>query len=91
MGFREILEKRNGMIKRKASEAVHTGDTVQVMAADIRKQCRTCRYWDRHIAGGCGGCLRILEKDHKLRAVDENGKCIRFERGKRIPNRGLYI
>lgn len=82
--------RRMELVKRKTKATADKPQRNRLPMPDIEHECRFCKFWDKDIAG-CGGCLRILEKDHKSRAVDENGKCIRFERGKRIPNRGLYI
>lgn len=72
--------RRNAMLKKKTVEKPKDKDLP--MAADIHKQCRFCKFWDKHLSGDCGGCIQILEEGHRRRRSDENGKCLAFERGR---------
>ena len=82
------MARRNAMLKKKTVEKPKDKDLP--MAADIHKQCRFCKFWDKHLSGDCGGCIQILEEGHRRRQSDENGKCLAFERGRMKTNNAPF-
>lgn len=82
------MARRTAMLKKKTAEQPINKDLPQ--PADIHKQCRFCKFWDKHLSGDCGGCIQILEEGHRRRRSDENGKCLAFERGRMKRNNSPF-